>query len=309
MKLLTLDELDSIERIASKYEQLVKESVQFPKALIEVLKDWMDAGHIRVGLTTIQDDIITGFGVVVPSRDRILVIYADDRDGELDQSLVEDNEKQLLDWCLSQLEKPPIRIEFPRLTENLKMELLNRGYTEYERASMIVSRSRFLENQEIPLPDEFQLVQYIPEKRERSAHVLAEANTGHVDAIIYPEFFGSKEVGIEFLKKLEEGAFGEYNEGESMLLQHNEEIIGYCLIAKTGNQATIPDLALAPAYQGKGLGKALLVNTILALLKSNDAFSSVHLAVTLSNPARYLYEKVGFSIEEEFSSIIYTGTK
>ena len=180
MKLLTLDELGSVERIASKYEQLVKESVQFPKPLIDVLRDWMDAGHVRVGLSHNQDGTITGFGIAVPSRNRILVIYADDLDGVLEQSVIRENEKQLLDWCLSQLEELPKRVEIPGLTENLKMELLNRGYTEYERAAMIVSRSDFLKNQEISLSEEFHLVQYDSEMKERIAGVLAQANAEHV---------------------------------------------------------------------------------------------------------------------------------
>ncbi len=308
MKILTLEEIPSIAEIVSNFEELVKETFQFPKPLIEMIRDWMEAGNIQAVVSESDDGRASGLGVVVPTKERILVIYADSLDETINQEEINRNETKLLDWCLSQFKNPPAKVEFPKMTKNLKDELLKRGYKEYERASMKVSRDDFLKNQEIAIPDGFSLAKYDPEKRSKIAEVLAEANENHVDAIIYSEFFSSKEKGIEFLKKYEENAFGEYLEDFSKILLKDDEIIGHCLLSKEGKALSVPDIGLLPKYQGRGLGKALLVNTILTALKRDESIPMVYLGVTLTNPAKYLYEKVGFTIREYFTSIVFVGT-
>ena len=72
------------------------------------------------------------------------------------------------------------------------------------------------------------------------------------------------------------------------------EISGVVVINQTGMKDYIPEnilvyIATHKNHRGKGIGKALMQKTI------DIAKGSIALHVEPENPARYLYEKVGFS--------------
>ena len=53
------------------------------------------------------------------------------------------------------------------------------------------------------------------------------------------------------------------------------------------------NIAIVPSHQGNGLGK-LLLNELIARLKEKGV-QTLWLEVRESNPARFLYEKIGFN--------------
>jgi ribosomal-protein-alanine N-acetyltransferase len=72
------------------------------------------------------------------------------------------------------------------------------------------------------------------------------------------------------------------------------EIIGAVVVNQTGMKDYIPEnilvyIATHKNHRGKGIGKALMQETI------DEAKGSIALHVEPQNPARFLYEKVGFS--------------
>ena len=61
-------------------------------------------------------------------------------------------------------------------------------------------------------------------------------------------------------------------------------------------------IALSPEYRGKGIGSALL-NYLFDLVK--ERYASMSLSVSQENPARRLYERIGFQIvKQEGDSLI-----
>lgn len=81
--------------------------------------------------------------------------------------------------------------------------------------------------------------------------------------------------------------------GFILQLNEGDEIIGAVVINKTGMRSYIPEnilvyIAVHQKYRGKGLGKKMM-NKIMQLTKGDIA-----LHVEKDNPARFLYEKVGF---------------
>jgi [ribosomal protein S18]-alanine N-acetyltransferase len=73
-----------------------------------------------------------------------------------------------------------------------------------------------------------------------------------------------------------------------------EEIVGVVVMNKTGMEDYIPAnilvyIAVDPKFRGKGYGKELMKKAI------DTADGSVKLHVEHDNPARFLYEKLGFT--------------
>jgi [ribosomal protein S18]-alanine N-acetyltransferase len=76
--------------------------------------------------------------------------------------------------------------------------------------------------------------------------------------------------------------------------REDRQISGAVIINKTGMQGYIPEnilvyIAVDKQFRGKGLGKALMKKTF------ELAEGSIKLHVEPENPARYLYEKLGFT--------------
>jgi len=84
---------------------------------------------------------------------------------------------------------------------------------------------------------------------------------------------------------------------------HTDRIVGHILVNETTARGTfgagpfVTDLCVEPAAAGHGLGAALL--TASAARLANLGWSTLTLVVTVGNPARHLYERVGFRVTAE----------
>lgn len=86
------------------------------------------------------------------------------------------------------------------------------------------------------------------------------------------------------------------NQGERYLnlkLIENNQIIGFAICQTVLDEATLFNIGIVPSHQGNGLGK-LLLNELIARLKEKGV-QTLWLEVRESNPARFLYEKIGFN--------------
>lgn len=82
--------------------------------------------------------------------------------------------------------------------------------------------------------------------------------------------------------------------GFILVSKENNQITGAVIINKTGMEGYIPEnilvyIAVHKDYRGKGLGKDLMLKTF------EKAEGSIKLHVEPENPARFLYEKLGFT--------------
>ena len=72
------------------------------------------------------------------------------------------------------------------------------------------------------------------------------------------------------------------------------DVVGYVLLSRTNEHGVIDEVAVHPTHRRKGLGEVL---TQWAIDSLRDRI--VTLVVMDENPARYLYEKLGFVVWEE----------
>ncbi len=82
--------------------------------------------------------------------------------------------------------------------------------------------------------------------------------------------------------------------GFTMLIMDDDKIVGATVINETGMGGYIPEnilvyIATHKDYRGKGLGKLLMQNAI------DHAKGDIALHVEANNPAKFLYEKLGFT--------------
>ena len=78
-----------------------------------------------------------------------------------------------------------------------------------------------------------------------------------------------------------------------MVAESDGQIAGFSVFYLTPPESELPDIVVAEAFRGQGLGKALLEHSIQEL-KTRD-IDTIFLEVRVSNtPARKLYESFGF---------------
>lgn len=86
------------------------------------------------------------------------------------------------------------------------------------------------------------------------------------------------------------------NQGDRYLnlkLIENNQIIGFAICQTVLDEANLFNIAILPNYQGCGFGKLLLDKLIFQL--KEKGVQTLWLEVRESNPARFLYEKIGFN--------------
>ncbi|MBN2745566.1 MAG: GNAT family N-acetyltransferase [Bacteroidales bacterium] len=87
---------------------------------------------------------------------------------------------------------------------------------------------------------------------------------------------------------------GESFGGYVVRLTENEKVIGAVVVNRTGMKGYIPEnilvyIAIHRDYRGKGIGKGLMQEAM------KQAKGDIALHVEPENPAKYLYEKLGFT--------------
>jgi ribosomal protein S18 acetylase RimI-like enzyme len=102
----------------------------------------------------------------------------------------------------------------------------------------------------------------------------------------------------ELLANAMDGLFGQFLDDASPAVQDSGgTLVGFAVACQESLRSGILlDLAVDPRFRRRGLGEALVLRTLRALLALG--YSKAHLWVTDGNqPARSLYEKVGFAVD------------
>lgn len=123
------------------------------------------------------------------------------------------------------------------------------------------------------------------EDKTYSNNVIVDFLHQHLDQ------FGDKKDDI--LKAIQY-ALNPQKGGFVLLGLENNNVIGAVVINKTGMDGYIPSnilvyIAVNNTYRGKGIGKKLMIEAI------KHTSGGVALHVEPNNPARFLYEKLGFT--------------
>ena len=102
---------------------------------------------------------------------------------------------------------------------------------------------------------------------------------------------------VEQSHEWDETLFDKYFEPEKVsIIQVNGIDVGMLKVEYFENHIYLADIQIGKDYQGKGIGSNILQSLIK---KAQQAALPIRLKVLKVNPARNLYEKLGFNLSEE----------
>jgi GNAT superfamily N-acetyltransferase len=87
-----------------------------------------------------------------------------------------------------------------------------------------------------------------------------------------------------------------YADGEWLILERGGEAIGRLYLNDESRQVHVIDISLVPASRGQGIGGAVLQD-VLELARGRGKPVTIH--VEKYNPARRLYQRLGFEVVED----------
>lgn len=140
------------------------------------------------------------------------------------------------------------------------------------------------------------------------ADLIFEHNKGILESELFSQF-SSFDSCYEFLKGIENNIGCKFENKFATVLKHKNDPIGVCIGIKiTENYGYIADIGISPAYQGRGLGKALFNRGLKNFLRADDSIQKINLNVVLSNEAaHHLYSLLGFQETGRRGLFIYLG--
>jgi ribosomal protein S18 acetylase RimI-like enzyme len=87
-----------------------------------------------------------------------------------------------------------------------------------------------------------------------------------------------------------------FADAERLIVERGGEAIGRLYLQDGPDEAHVIDISLLPAWRGQGIGGAILAD-VLAMARESG--KPVIIEVEKPNPARRLYERLGFEVVED----------
>ncbi|MFW9848629.1 MAG: GNAT family N-acetyltransferase [Candidatus Thorarchaeota archaeon] len=304
IKQISIDEFEEIRTLLDDYVETHESGIfQLQMPFQDRLKKALETERIGIFAEFYGSKPI-GFVVLGLGFSNINVLYVDPAIED-----IKTIEHGLFDYGFDYLSKKSdtVKIGGRKLGTTLEGYFEIKGFQKFNRKHMTLSREAIesLEHQKLPI--EFRFIDYSSDMREEVAEIVYKANIENIDMQVFPEFFGTLENAIRLLNDTEQNRYGEYKEPYSKVLTCNGDMIGACFLTKTSDDTGyIPDICLLQEYRGRGLGKVLLVHCLKEMVRLDEGITKINLDVTLDNPARYLYESLGYKDVRSYSMYSWT---
>lgn len=150
----------------------------------------------------------------------------------------------------------------------------------YLKAGFALKEKLHLLHHSLELPD------YAPHPDIRRGRRSDRKAIVHVDSLTFDDFWFFDENGLS-------AALGAASTSRLRVAQQNSDVVGYAITGKSGPRGYLQRLAVHPENQGKGLARALLLDSLHWLKRRHCIQASVNTQIHNAR-ALELYEKIGF---------------
>ena len=107
-----------------------------------------------------------------------------------------------------------------------------------------------------------------------------------------------------FITSAVHGGFGKSDAAFNRVIEIDGEIVGIMLGCRAApSVGFVLHVAVRPQYRGKGIGETLMIETMAEFTKAG--MTGAALGVTETNPARHLYERLGFEVTKKFHTSVW----
>jgi ribosomal protein S18 acetylase RimI-like enzyme len=175
----------------------------------------------------------------------------------------------------------------------VRTALARRACVVFERHFMLYSLRGFKPSTDT-LPDGYRLAAWTDGHQAAVEALAVLSLEGSPDSVVLSE--AQPDQMAASLRQLRTGAYpgsGPWNDAASrVMLAADGAVAGYLAATDMGRLGFIMDGAVHPAHQRRGLAHHLIEHCLAAY--RSQGFEAVGLAVTALNPARQLYEGMGF---------------
>lgn len=292
---ISSDSVDIIDPLLTKMKERMGDNA-LPPNFVDQLKTSVSGGKSFLYGASDDGGELLGIGLWGDVSKRITLVFVIDNP-EIERKLVQEIFDKHSKEC------DTVMAAGAWVTAAISEQLVNIGFDKLDRAQMTLPREQIEAIDDIELPIDMKYEVYNEKLRDEVSRLVFKANDEHIDQLVFPNFFGSVEACVNLIENIEKSVYGEYKEPYSWILMNKNSLVGACFmtIRNEGKVGYIPDIAIDPAYQGKGLGKAILIHSMKMLLQGEQKMEAIDLDVTLRNNARFLYTSLGFETVREYS--------
>ncbi|MFX0063175.1 MAG: GNAT family N-acetyltransferase [Candidatus Hermodarchaeota archaeon] len=308
LKRITIEDIDDLTSIISDFvltskgkPQILLPKEQIHKALL--------ANVINVFALYEQGDQAIGFVITRkaktdPNHGYIFLLHIHSIYKNSDT--LENYEYKLFDAAFAHLKScSSINIEHQALSDALGDYIVSKGFRKIDRAEMSIGRSQIISLVEPFLPSEYSIISWETNMVSSVAKLIVDFNAKTMDGELFPYF---REINRceNFIQELMNNPNTKFKDRHVKVLKQNNKFIGVCfLIITSSNTGSIPEFGISPIYQRKGLGRALLIHSLIQFFKTEPSIDSVTLDVTMDNIAALkLYNSLGFHHKRKYSVFI-----
>ena len=299
---IKVGEVDLIDPIMTKFGQ--ESDIALPPNFVERIKSSVKDGKTFLYGAFTENNKLEGIGAFGSISKRMSFVYSRGN-SELDLQLI-DTIFRNHSACNSYLGAAG-----PWVSAAISNRLVEHGFRKLDRAYMTLDRNSIIALERPVLTGNMEIELYDSSQINELSELIFKGNDGHIDQIVFPNFFGTTELCKELIENIENNVYGEYKKPYSWLLRENNKLVGACLmtIRNRGDTGYIPDIVIDPEYQGRGLGKAILIHSMKELLSGESDIAKIGLDVTLENNARFLYQSLGYETVNEYSMYTWLNKK
>jgi GNAT superfamily N-acetyltransferase len=228
-------------------------------------------------------------------------------------NLLYKSERTLFDEILKRYPNRVPKIVFqsgyptPWISEGLAKYSQEIGFIEHVRGYMRLEPIIAESLQAVKSADGIEFVEFNESKKSETAELVYRCVEGSIDQALFPSIYSSPATIEKFFDDLLSGKYGNHKSGYSWILQNDSEYIGACFMVTRQEIGFLVHIVIDPKQREKGLGRILLVHTIKNLQQSDKRIKRIELAVTWSNPARFLYDSLGFTLVNKSSTFVWKG--